>query len=360
MTTLQLIRRTLLVGAIAFFFGGAIAMHGGARRAGTIAPADEVSSQLNTALSWLPADTETIQVANGPIWMSSFQVAEDDSVHTVTTENVEKAFEGNVMGLFGVGHEILQKNLTGKKILFAMEGSRGFRPPQDLGEAPFDGCLIAIFRDDLAGRRDSFWRDAAQAGAQTEQIAGLRVESFKDKLENDIWTSFVAFPQKNVVVVATDRKFLQEVLSRIAGAAGTRAFAETLPEWKYLDTRSQFWSLRHFDRQPESKDPTSPFARGQAGNAADNGAIGIVFQSDPRKSKAASVTYLSSGTPDLKKIVGDMFPAQGDPEAATALKMQYREIAPGVMRGTYDVSSSNALDYFIFGLMTAMGHAIYL
>src|SRR6266853_2281016 len=37
----------------------------------------------------------------------------------------------------------------------------------------------------------------------------------KEKLEQDIWTSFVAFPNDHVVLVATDRNYLAEVLARL-------------------------------------------------------------------------------------------------------------------------------------------------
>jgi len=82
---------------------------------------------------------------------------------------------------------------------------------------------------------------------------------FEQKLENDLWTIYVSFPQNNVVLVATNRSFLQEVLVRMRGKEGQRALPDSLPEWKYVNRNSQFWGIRHFDRTQAKMDPSSPF-----------------------------------------------------------------------------------------------------
>jgi hypothetical protein len=48
------------------------------QRTSTLLGAIRGRIDLKQLLSWLPADTETLLVANGPFWMSTFQLAEED------------------------------------------------------------------------------------------------------------------------------------------------------------------------------------------------------------------------------------------------------------------------------------------
>ena len=308
-------------------------------------------------LSWLPADTETLLVADGPIWMSNFQTAEDYKNHAVTREQLEKAFEGVTLGLFEFKNDLLEKNLEGKKVLFALEASRDFRPPTGLGEMPFEGCALAIFRDDLGDRRDAFMRDAAQGAGRLEEIEGQRVAVFDEAREQDTWTLFVTFPQPGIVLVATNERFLKEMLARMRGAEGDRALPDTLSEWKYVNKQAQFWGLRHYAKQQATADATSPF--GGSANPDDE-AIGLTYQLDSGVKRKATLTYLSGPRLDLRKIEGRRFPSSSEPEATAGLHIQYRELSPGVIQTTYELNYSQPLDLFLFVLMGYMGHAIYL
>src|SRR5580693_2151818 len=44
---------------------------------------------------------------------------------------------------------------------------------------------------------------------RVEQIEGLRVVEFRDEIENDTWTSYITIPRADVLVVATDRAYLE-------------------------------------------------------------------------------------------------------------------------------------------------------
>jgi hypothetical protein len=137
---------------------------------------------LERVLSWLPADTETLQVANGPFWMSSFRIGQlDDSNHEVTIEELQKHFEGLALGLFGSSKGLLEKRLEGKKVLFAIEGARHFRTPTDLGELPFEGCALAIFQEDLEDQQNDFMKDAAASATRIEEIEARKSRYLKSK-----------------------------------------------------------------------------------------------------------------------------------------------------------------------------------
>jgi hypothetical protein len=312
-------------------------------------------------LAWLPADTETLLVANGPFWMSNFQIGQEVYTnHEVTSEELEKHFEGMTLQLFNSRNGLLEKHLRGKKVLFALEASRHFRPPGGLGELPFEGCAVAIFRDDLDEQRDAFMKEAAQKAIRIVEIDGQKVAVFEEPSEQDIWTSYIAFPQKGVVLAASNEQFLREMLSRMRSLQKERALASSLPEWKYVNTRAQFWGVRHFDKQQAKEDPTSPFGGRKSANLPDDGAIGLIYQCSPSKERKATLIYLSNSGAEIGKIEEGRFPTSSEPEDTAGLHIQRRELQPGVIQTTYDLSRSRPLNWFFFVFMGSVGHAIYV
>ena len=311
-------------------------------------------------LARLPADTESLLVANGPFWMSNFQMGQEVYTnHKVTSEELEKHFEGMTLQLFNFGNGLLEKHLRGKKVLLALEGSRHFRPPAGLGELPFEGCAVAIFEDNHVDRRDVFMKEAAQKTGRIEEIEGQRVAIFEEAYEQDIWRIYIAFPQKGVVLAATNEQFLREMLSRMRSPERERALPSSLPEWKYVNARAQFWGVRHFDKQRAREDPTSPFGGRKSANLPDDDAIGLTYESSPSKERRATLTYLSSSG-NVGKIEEGRFPSSSEPENTAGLHIQRRELQPGVIQSTYDLSRSLSLNWFFFVFIANVGHAIYI
>jgi hypothetical protein len=312
-------------------------------------------------LAWLPADTETLLVANGPFWMSNFQIGQEVYTnHEVTSAELEKNFEGMTLQLFNSRNGLLEKHLRGKKILFALEASRHFRPPAGLGELPFEGCAVAIFGEDVDDRRDAFMKEAAQKAVRIQEIEGQQVVVFEEPSEQDIWRSFIVFPQKGVVLVATNEQFLREMLSRMRSPERERALPSSLPEWKYVNARAQFWGIRHFDKQQAKEDPTSPLGGRKSANLPDDGAIGLTYQCSPSRERKATLSYLSHSEAEIVKIEEGRFPSSSDPEDTAGLHIQHRELQPGVIQTTYDLSRSRPLNWFFFVFMGSVGHAIYV
>jgi len=291
-----------------------------------------------------------------------FRLAQDYSNREVTTEEVEKHFEGLTLQLIDFSYqELIEKHLQGKRVLFALEASRHFRSPAGLGELPFEGCALAIFEDDLNHVGDVFMKDAAQKAIRIDEIAGQKVAVFDEKVEEDTWRTFVTFPQNGVVLVATNQQFLETMLARMKGAKGERALPDTLPEWKFVNKDAQFWGLRHYDKTQANEDPTSPFGGRKSANDPDDKAIGLAYECTPRKERKATLTYVS-GTDDATKIVGSWFPvsSESDRGATAGLHIQYHELEHGVVQSTYDLSHSQPLEWFFFGFMVFMGHAVYI
>src|SRR6266513_1740089 len=80
---------------------------------------------------------------------------------------------------------------------------------------------------DLENRRDAFMKDAVKI----EEIEGQKVAVFEERQEQDPWTFFITFPEKSVVLVSTNRQFLQQMLARMRGKEGQRALPNSLHEW---------------------------------------------------------------------------------------------------------------------------------
>jgi hypothetical protein len=74
----------------------------------------------------------------------------------------------------------------------------------------------------------------------------------------------------------------------------------------------------------------------------------------------ATLTYLSSAGTGTRKIEESRFLSSSDPEGTAGLHIQYRELEPGVIQTTYDLSHSQPMDWFFFVFMGSMGHAIYV
>ena len=312
------------------------------------------SQQIEQMLSWLPADTESVTAAMGPLLMprmsrdSDGTMAIEKSAHEV--KDTFKQF--SLLLLLP-----LAENFEEEPIVAAIEGSRNFRPPTGLGMMRSQGSAIAVFAGDITARANSFWKDSAKKIVRMEQIEGCTVGVFQEKSEEDLQTTYVGFPKPNIAVVATDREYLREVLARINGKHGERALPDTLPEWKHVDTRSGFWAIRHYRKDAASTDPTSPFGR-CPGTEHDDKAIGLTFSFNPDKSNTATVTYLSGNENSLASIKKGLF-SEREP-GVREMAAQYREAGPGALEGSYNLEQIESAESFLFVLEGLLGHAIYV
>ena len=321
--------------------------------------AAQLSVAASQVLSWLPANTETLLTARGPLLLPNSQALSFEDRKT-KAQDLQQVFEGLTLGLFSLGNGGLEKRLEGKKILFAAQGSRAFRSPNGLGELLYEGCGIVILADDLGAIPETFMKDASKNALRIDDIESHKVAVFQEKMEQDVWTTFVAFPMKNIVVVATNQKYLREVLARMQAPTMTRAFPESLEEWKYVDTQAEFWGMRHFDRSPSHLDPTSPFGGPKPANLPDEQATGLTYQCDPNKELKATLVYLSGDKNGIRKIVEKRFPASSEVESTAALHIEYREIGPGAIQSRYDLSRLRPLSWFMFVFMGYLGHGVYV
>jgi len=341
-----------------------IAVCGGCKRPGNTQPTvvtsktGQPSIDIQQVLSWLPLDTETITVARGP-FLIPYGPAEKETIRNreLSGQELDHMFESLPLAVFGLKADLLAKHLKSRPVMLAVEGARHFRSPSGLGEMPFEGCGIAVFADALGGSGNAFVNASREVALGVEEIEGVKVAVFQEKMENDLWTTFVAFPNKNIVLVATKRDYITEVLNRIQGCRnGQRALPSNLPEWKYVDTDARFWGVRHFDKSQANYDPSSPFGGRSSANFGDEGAVGLTFNYDPSRRRSATITYPSGA----KDVASNNPLSMGSEPSAKDLRFKSRELESGVVEGSYNLVYSDAVGYFLFVLEGMLGHAIYI
>ncbi|HET9319280.1 MAG TPA: hypothetical protein VFO27_05880, partial [Bryobacteraceae bacterium] len=211
-------------------------------------------------------------------------------------------------------------------------------------------------------RRDSFLKQSSSVAIRVDSLAGQEVPVFEEKREDEIWTTFVAFPKPNVVLACTNRDYLREVLERIGGKVGRRALSDSLAEWKFVGHDAPFWGLRHYDKSQAGRDPTSPFADRNIFGIGDREASGIAFRFDPRTGKIVMISYFSS-TRDILGFLQKQTPLsmkiEGVVDTTANLPVSYRQVAPGVAEIKYELGGVLPADLFIAVAMGAFGHGAY-
>jgi hypothetical protein len=321
--------------------------------------AEPQAADLERALSWLPSDTETVFVAKGPFTLPAAFPTHEPVTDKATDQEVDQWLQCLPIALLDIGKGHLLGQLKGQQVDVAIEGSRHARPPYGLGEQPYEGAAIVIFAPGSQISPNAVLEKLQSESTRNEEIQGTHVLVFQEKMEEDLWTMYVAFPEKEVAVVATDRGYLEEVLMRRKGGdPHKRALPGSLPEWRLIDQKAAYFGMRHYDRNQAKSDPSSPFGGKKAANFPDERAVGFAFSIGTTKPRRVTMTYFSG---DLA-----MTPEQSPfrilataPEAHN-IDSQFRSVGPGVVQVSCSFKTVEGLDFFVFLLEGLMGHAIYL
>lgn len=307
---------------------------------------------VKKVLWWLPENTQTISVVRGPF--KAIAPISELPKRMSAIKQVDLALKMDHLGAFRTIREgRFYKHLIGRTVLFSMEGSRKFRAPTDLGEMLYEGCDVIVFQQGLGSVRDTLFKQMQNYGKLIPEIAGQQIIMFEEKLEADIWKIYVAMPEPNVLLCATDQDFLSEVLKRMQQKGQRRALPEELPEWKYVNTGAKFWSVRHYDKDDAQSDPSSPLNGEQrAANWPDTQAVGIVFDFDPIRSKVAKIKYLSANKDALQ-----LFSKEHSTED---FKPRIQQSAPGVIEMRISFDNPEVVWMFLLILRGVLGHGMYL
>jgi hypothetical protein len=332
------------------------------RPAGAAGP--QRPDRLEAALWWLPSDTQTLMVARGPWTIEVPRPGQQEpGLEPLSLEDELRSL------ISGFSPDRRAGASRAPTVAFALEGSRHFRSPKDLGMMLYEGAQIVVFEQPLGAAADDIKRClierygrpffADDPVLQKETIGGHEVFWFEHKQNSDVVKTYLTLPRPDVLVSATDRGYLGEVLSRMSKKGATRAFPADLPEWRHLDMSKPIWAIRHYDRNDAAEDPSSPLAGGQrAANVPDDRAVGFVFTFDAGKSDLARLRYLSANENALE-IAGAAWTY-----AEEGIKPEVRHVEPGVVEMSLSlkgpVGRDSPASMFLLLLLQALGHAVYL
>ncbi|MCD4726499.1 MAG: hypothetical protein K8R46_02480 [Pirellulales bacterium] len=302
--------------------------------------------RVKQMLDWLPVDTETLFVVNGP-----FQIPRKASEIPAFQELLQSMSVGLVAEL---QDGLFRKQLQGHEVLIAIEGSRRFKSPKGLGLMPFEGCQMLLFDDSSDGALKSALKLCLEKADETIRLSDVDVAIFNEKWEADKWLLFVTRPRRGVLLCATDRGFLEQVLARMKQEHQDRALPEQLPEWRHVSTTAKAWAIRHYRKETADQDPSSPLRAAAAANVLDPHAIGFVFWYDAKQGKVAKARYLS-GTMNTVPLVtkGWRFPSMN-------LIPKIEEIQPGVVEISVSIEKDRVGHCFVLVLLGYLGHGVYL
>ncbi|MDP3509931.1 MAG: hypothetical protein Q8T09_18310 [Candidatus Melainabacteria bacterium] len=192
---------------------------------------------VDEMIRWMPADTESIAVTQAPVRLS----ARHDWA--------------------GVGPETVLDRLAdasallpdydwskGVKLARVVSGSRRFSLPKNLGPFLFEGCSILEFASDSRLTAEQFLKGISVCSGKTVTLCGKEVVEVVRAIDEDSWRFYACALSPNVVLWATDAKFLTSVLQRSASKSPRVAFTEAFPLWRWIDREADFWGLRDYSK----------------------------------------------------------------------------------------------------------------
>jgi hypothetical protein len=179
------------------------------------------SPNVADVLAWLPDETISVSVARGPFVLAKVEDAED-TTERVHPGEVELRFQALALGLFNLPNGGVLAPLLGQRVTAVVTGVMKFRAPKSLGAGPFDGCTIIVFAEPVHGTGGDF----------------------TSSQESDVWTTHVAFPNNQVVLVCTDKAFMSTVTQRMQAHTQKRTFGVSSDAWDHVDTTARYWGLR--------------------------------------------------------------------------------------------------------------------
>jgi hypothetical protein len=250
----------------------------------------DVPPQVRKVIGWLPEDTETLMVTKGSFSFSTLEEPTDEPDKLTNDERGarlrQKMQQLTIGHLHALGIAELSQGLQGMKVDLAIQGSRRFTSPRGLGSWLYEGCQIIQFHESANDAIAKAYEICQAHAAATVEIAGQTVAVFERRFEQDNWRFYVCQPQPGLLVCATNRRYLAEVLDRMENPSDTRAFPTDLPEWNHVDVKASVWGLRHYPKNRPEHDPLTP-------GRPDPGATGLTFWI-PAAAKSVEVRFLTT------------------------------------------------------------------
>lgn len=301
----------------------------------------ELAPEVRKMIEWLPADTETLMVATGDFAFTKEPA--DDERGLRFRQTVQQITLGH---LHLLDIDEFNEGLQGAKVDLAIQGSRRFTSARGLGSWLYEGCQIIQFHESTHGTISKAFNTCQAQASATIDIRGQTVAVFDRRFEQDDWTFYLCQPQPGLLVCATNRSYLAEVLDRMQQPAKMRAFPKDLPEWKHVDVKASVWGLRHY--RPDRAE-NAPLPLGEV----DPQATGLTFWI-PAAANTAEVRFLTTNKEAVEVISSSwtyplygMFPKVG-------------QRVPGVVGVTCTFPTDFAEGGALLILLGYLGHGVNL
>jgi len=242
----------------------------------------------------------------------------------------------------------IAKRLAGEMVEVALGGARRFRPPveADSGEVSrYEGCALIRFARDLGKNGDAMMKDAAREALRTERIVETEVFLLPGRENSNDEPMLLARLQPDLVVVATNREYLVEVLERRNGKQGPRALPYDLPEWGFISPQAGYWALRHLGAGCSDADESPCGTIGQY--VKDVETFGLAFQASSARNSVTTLYYLSEN-PSVLQLLERYFEFD-DKTDRVRLRVELRKTYLDVVEVTADtaISQLNAFKFLL-------------
>jgi len=323
---------------------------------------DDGRPNPDVALAWLPPDTESLMVSRGP-----FELPDHDELE----ERSEKAYRKRAaladvrLQLQTLPLEVVAE-VVGEKLFKAMQGntasyvlqaSRHFRDPRPNSEVmSYEGCSVIFSPRPLTAGTRPLKEQLLQRASRSASIAGATVLAIREPVNDESAPAYYSLPRPGVALFCNSLPFLQTILERMHSPQGPRALPDHLPEWRYIDRRSTFWALRHYDATQAGEDVTSPLREQTAQNDPDEKAVGIVFACDAKRSRRATMIMLTGNDARVQAATG---PQIESPQEGVEYSVTSRRLAPGVLERAYTLDRHSTLDYYMLAVIVSLGRGMY-
>ncbi|MGO9239601.1 MAG: hypothetical protein ACLQBJ_02235 [Bryobacteraceae bacterium] len=280
--------------------------------------------RVDEVLSWLPTDTESVWVNQEPF--------------TINTEESERVLFGRPAQFYALDRLMVLNDggfysaLANNTVRLVVAATRGIPGPQYGGYSipgvmsPQDVVYLYFFSQpvelpppDESDQGRPVWQASAKLDSGVPAHEGEERAQREDR-------NWLALARPDLLVLASQKELLNEMLLRIARGSKTRALPAALPEWAQTDRTAPFWGLRHYTARSKPK----PGERGCAAAELpipDCNATGVTVRFDTAQQRL-EIRYLS-----------DTQPAQRRPGDGGDRNFQVDQPQTGVWRRVSDVEA---------------------
>jgi hypothetical protein len=231
----------------------------------------------------------------------------------------------------------------------AVYGGRGYEVVSAFGSYRWHGCSVLVFAEETDGVTQ-FIQSVGEDSPEVRKIRGEEVFVFpanKSEMESVYklkpWQgTYLAQIKPNVLLCATSDVYLEEVLKRIETKPADRLLPADLAEWKYVDTTSSTWGLRHIPAVEAQK------------------LAGLVWQTEPGGRPTFEAFYLPARGGDVKKPSQSWFlkPSDdGELKMPPELGDQIQRLPDGTTKVTIELNQiGRSVDFPLFQLYSLQGY----